>query len=301
VVYDDSWNEPPVASPERSSVASLPDYIGVVDLAFAKPDLVYPGGLDLSATGLEYRYSGQLLHGAIALLKARHPNTQVLLSIGGAVYNNWDHLDEHALMRLVKDLGADGVDLDFEPPDASCAADATQHMVCTTDRLWGEFTTRIRAVLPRPYIMTASVWSVGAFGEGVYRSAGPPSRYTGIMLAFLRSPQASQIDMLCINAYDAGPEFDPIRAFQAYRAVWPNMLAVGLEVQRTGGAGPFYSAGGAEALARVVAKDRLGAMMLYPLLATPEGPESNNRPDGRALAKALCRGMGLIGCEAPLP
>ena len=73
----------------------------------------------------------------------------------------------------------------------------------------------------------------------------------------------------------------------------------GVEIERKGGAGPFQSVEGAEALARTVAKDPLGGMMLYPLLAMPEGG-SGDAPTGSDLARALCRGLGSTGCDAEI-
>ncbi len=296
VAYHDSWNELPATSAEQSSLASLPAYITVVNLAFARPDLVYEGDLDLSRTGLEYRYSGRILLDSIALLKSRHPGTRVLLSVGGSAYENWAHFDEAAAARLVHDLGVDGIDLDFEPRDPGCIAGPDQLIRCRTDWAWSNLVARIRAVLPRPFVLTAAVWSVGAYGEDEFRGAQPGGRYTGLMLRFLRSPQAAQLDMLSIDAYDAGARFDPLQAFQAYRSVWPGMLSLGLAVQRTGGSGPFYTASEASELAHAVARDARGGMMLYPLLAVPEGPGSTSRPDGRALALAMCLGMDLSDC-----
>src|SRR5690348_797853 len=84
VAYHDSWNETPAAVADAMTLASLPAYVSVVNLAFVRPDLVYRGKLDISQTGLEYNCTGQVLRDAIALLKARHPATRVLLSVGGA-------------------------------------------------------------------------------------------------------------------------------------------------------------------------------------------------------------------------
>ena len=120
------------------------------------------------------------------------------------------------------------------------------------------------------------------------------------MMSFLRSPTASDLDLLSIDAYDAGPKFDPLEAFRAYRTVWPGALALGLAVRRRGGSGPFYSSAEAEELARQVAKDSNGSMMLYPLLAMPEGAGRAGSPTGRELAAALCRGMGRDGCDMPV-
>jgi len=301
VVYDDSWDEPALTSAAASPLASLPDYITIVDLAFVRPDLVYPGQLDLSHTGLEYRFTGNVLRDAIAMLKARRPDAKVLVSVGGAAYRNWRALNETAVAKLVHDLGADGADIDFEPSHPDCGTSTSGSRYCATDPVWPMLVQRFRTVLPRPAILTAAVWSVGAYGEGVFKDAEPSSHYTGLMLRFLRSPVAAELDMLSIDAYDAGPEFDPTQAFRAYRAVWAGPLALGLAVARRGGSGPFYSEADAELLARQVSRDPEGAMMVYPLLAEPEGARSDTLPNGRGLASSICRGMGLRGCATTEP
>jgi hypothetical protein len=271
-----------------------------VDLAFAKPDLRYDGDLDLSRTGLEYTYSGTVLRGAIALLKQRQPQTRVLLSIGGATYHGWQSLNEAAIARLVSDLGADGVDIDFEPTQPDCTTGPDQMIRCRTDAFWQTLIRRFRTVLPRPALLTAAVWSVGAYGEGRFRTSQPRSAYTGVMLSVLRSPAASQLDLLSIDAYDAGSDYNPMEAFRAYRTVWHGPLALGLEVRRRGGNGPFFLPAQAETLARDVARAG-GGMMLYPLLAVPEGVKNPDAEDGRALSMAMCRGLGLKGCDTPPP
>jgi hypothetical protein len=299
VAYHDSWNETAAASADAMSLASLPAYISVVDLAFVKPDLVYRGQLDISQTGLEYRSSGQVLHDAIALLKSRHPGTRVLLSVGGAAYTRWSALDVNALARLTYDLGADGVDIDFESRDPGCNATDAGQIHCRTDEKLDRIVRQLRSALPRPALLTAAVWSVGAYGEADFRLAQPSSRYTGFMLGLLHSRTASYLDLLSIQAYDAGPQFDPLQAWRAYRTLWHGPLALGLAVHRDGGAGPFPTEAEAEALARTVAEDPLGGMMVYPILAIPDGRGSANRPDGLGLAKAMCRGMRLMGCDSP--
>ena len=299
VAYHDSWNEWPASMPDQTSLANLPEYIDLVLLAFAKPDLTYDGNLDIAGSGLEYPMRGPVLRDAIIALKKSHPNTRVLLSVGGAAYHGWNKLALPAIVAFVRDFGLDGVDIDFEPSDPHCQAGADGRIACATDAAWDRIVGQARTALPRPMLLTASVWSVGAFGEGKFRDARPHTRYTGFMLPLLHTNRAADLDVLSINAYDAGAQFDPMEAFRAYRAVWPGRLALGVEIQRKGGAGPFQSAEQAEALARTVAKDPLGGMMLYPLLAMPEGG-SDDAPTGSDLARALCRGLGSAGCDAEI-
>jgi chitinase len=282
--------------PQETSLANLPGYIDVVLLAFAKPNLSYHGDLDITGSGLEYRMPGRVLRDAINLLKQSHRNTRVLLSVGGAAYRRWDRLAPPAIAAFVQAFGLDGVDIDFEPADPNCKVGAQGRIGCTTDMAWDRIIAQLRAAVPRPMLLTASVWSVGAFGEGNFVGSRPRTPYTGLMLHLMRMPTAADLDLVSIDAYDAGPEFDPIEAFAAYRSVWPGRLALGTEVQRAGGAGPFPSAEQAEALARAVARDPLGGMMLYPLLATPDGG-ADHLPTGSDLARALCRGLGSSACD----
>jgi chitinase len=297
VAYHDSWNEPPACLAQQTSLARLPEYIDLVLLAFAKPDAVYRGNFDISGTGLEYRMTGQVLRDAILLLKHRHAGTRVLLSVGGAAYRRWDHFNLPGIVAFVRDFGLDGMDIDYEPADPRCDIGPDSLIGCATDQMWSSIVRQTRVALRRPLLLTASVWSVGAYGEGMFGTSRPHSPYTGIMLPLLHSPRAADLDLLSINAYDAGSLFDPLEAFRAYRAVWAGPLALGLEVQWSGGAGPFQSVAEAETLAREIVKDPRGGMMLYPLLAMPEGGPAN-RPSGGVLAGALCRGMGLAGCDA---
>jgi hypothetical protein len=300
VAYHDSWNEWPASTPQQTSLAKLPAYINVVLLAFARPDAVYRGGLDVSRSGLEYQMTGRVLHDAIAMLKHNHPATAVLVSVGGAAYRGWDRTNPAAIAALVRDFDLDGVDIDYEPSDPQCSANAEGVVTCTTDQSWDEIVATLRGALPRPLLLTASAWSVGAYGEGRYRASPPRSPYSGIMLPLLRSGRASELDLISINAYDARPDFDPMESFHAYRRVWPGRLALGVEVRLRGGAGPFHSAAKAGSLAREIAKDPHGGMMLYPLLAMPYGT-SPNQPTASDLALALCRGLGLGPCTERIP
>ncbi len=294
--YHDSWNELPASSAAQTLLARLPAHVNVVMLAFARPDLAYPGGLELGGTGLEFRMHGRVLKAAVAALKARNPGTVVLLSVGGATYRRWSALDMGAVAALVRDLGLDGMDIDYEPRNPFCAG-VGGRVSCATDARWEAILRDSRAALPRPMILTASVWSVGAFGEGAFAGSLPRARHTGFSLPMLRSAHASGLDLLMINGYDAGPSFDPLESFRAYRAAWPGKLALGVAVRRRGGSGPFPTAARAEALAREVARDPLGGMMLYPLLAMPDG----GGPTASGLAAAMCRGLGMAGCSAEIP
>ncbi|MGV6875330.1 glycosyl hydrolase family 18 protein [Pseudochelatococcus sp. B33] len=302
LAYHASWYERPAATAGETTLAHIPGFVDIVALAFARPDLDYAGDLDLSGTGLEYRYSGAVLKEAVRLLKERNPGTRVVVSVGGAGWGRgWHRFDEHALARLVRDLGADGVDLDFEPEDPQCAAGGEGRIVCASCASWIDYIGRVRAVMPRPLLLTVPAWSVGAYGEGRFAADGPRSQWTGSMLGVLRSSAAREIDIVSIMAYDAGPLYDPDRAFAAYRAVWKGPLLQGIAVRPADPGSPAPTPGDVARRMAVVREDPQGGAMLYALRLCP--PEEACPPDAddRALARVLCRTMQREGCDAPIP
>lgn len=300
IAYHESWFERPATGPAATTLSVVPDYVSIVALAFARPDLVYAGDLNLALTGLSYQFHGGILKDAIAQLKRRHPATRVVVSVGGSGFaEGWNRYDPVALARLVQDLGADGVDLDYEPANAGCAPRGdTGRIACNSDAAWLDLVARTRAALPRPYLLTIPAWSNGAFGEGKWRDTPPGGPYRGVMLNLLRSALAGEIDLVSIMAYDTGPVFDPVAAYQAYREAWPGALALGVQVPPSLQGGPDWNLAMIEQqFAAATAADPQAGAMLYGLLAHPPAP----LPDGRAMAQGICRALGLPRCETRLP
>jgi len=303
MTFHESWRERPATGPYAASLAAVPGYVNLVALAFARPDMTYRGDLDLSGTGLSYSFSGEILRGAVAELKRRNPRTRVLVSVGALDASRWRRLDEAAVARLVRDIGADGVDIDFEPADPGCRPGPSGRVACTSDAAWIDYVQRFRRVLPRPYILSVDGWSVGAYGEGAFRDARPTgSRYTGEMLGLLRSPAARLVDLVIVCGYDVGPGFDPETAAAAYRAHWSGPLVLGVQTPFKGAGGPFYTLAETEALARRL-HERFGAgMMVYSLLEpTDPAVRAKEHNGGRRLVQAACRGLGLRACNTLMP
>ncbi|WAC25928.1 glycoside hydrolase family 18 protein [Ancylobacter sp. SL191] len=295
LAYQASWYEPPAQDGAATTLARLPAALTHVALAFVKPDLAYTGGLELAGTGLQYPFSGAVLKDAIAALKARAPATRVLLAVGGATYGGWDRLDTGALARLVTDLGADGVDIDYEPTQPACLI-RTGWVACASDATFISLVRRLRDALPRPYILSIAGWSVGAYGEGAFANAPPPSPWRGSMIALLRAPEAAMLDLVAIMSYDAGPHYQPLEAFRAYRSLWKGPLALGIPVLPPTQGEKRVTLAGTAALMAALKPDPLGGAMLYALNLTPPGPPGPDNPDASALTTAICIGLELEGC-----
>ncbi|MDI4666066.1 hypothetical protein K9U40_17315 [Xanthobacter autotrophicus] len=302
LAYLASWTEVATGDPAKTLLARLPGTMSHVALGFVKPDLIYAGDLDLSRTGLAFPFSGTVLKGAIAALKANHPDTKVLLAVGGWGYFGWDARDFRALAHLVRDLGADGVDLDYETADSGCARTPDGRIACADDARAIAVLADLRVALPRPYVVSLAGWSVGAYGEGAFAASQPRyGPYVGMMRAVLKSEAAQGLDLVSVMSYDAGPNFQPLEAFRAYRSLWPGPLALGIQVMPPEAGGPRFTVERTVRLLQEVLSDPKAGAMLYGLGLVPPGPTGPDNPDYRSLARAICVSLDRAGCAAPVP
>jgi chitinase len=84
-------------------------YTNVVIVSFVRPDCTYTKGrLALAGTGLDFSSDGPVVKNAIAILKSAHPNTRVLLAVGGATYTNFAGMNTQCIKDMVDDFGFDG-------------------------------------------------------------------------------------------------------------------------------------------------------------------------------------------------
>lgn len=299
VAYLASWYEPEAARGAQTTLARLHPAIDLLILGFARPDAIYPPDGELRGSGLEFRFPTAVLRQGIRLAKARNPRLKVLLAVGGANYRRWDRLDVAALARLVGELGADGIDLDYEPGEPGCDR-RDGRIACRSDASWRDLVGRFRAVLPRPHLLTVPGWSVGAYGEGRWTQSRPGSPWTGSMLTLLRSPEAAQIDLVSIMAYDAGPSFDPVEAYAAYRHYWKGPLALGFQVMPSAVPGPRTTLDAVDRqIAGIRALDPRAGAMLYALNETPPGSVGPDNPDAPLLLQQICRSFGRASCGRP--
>lgn len=302
LAYLAGWTEVKTEQPGKTLMARLPGYVSHVALGFVKPDLAYAGDLDLSGTGLQLPYSGKVLKEAVALLKLRHPRVRVLLAVGGWGYFGWDARNFDALARLVKDLGADGVDLDYETADAGCVRTPDGRIACADDARSVAVLKDLRRALPRPFMVSLAAWSVGAYGEGRFATAEPRyGPFVGMMLAMLRAPEAAGIDLVSIMSYDAGPLYRPEEAFRAYRHYWKGPLALGIAVLPSEAGGARFTVERTAKLLTGVLSDPQAGAMLYGLGIEPPGAPGPDNPDYRSLALTICVTLALDDCGEPMP
>lgn len=295
VGYFQTWSEVNTTDPLQTQIANLPPYVTQVMISFFKPDSTYSGGLTFEGTGLLFRSSPSVMKEAIRILKQRNPATSVFLSVGGATFDNWAGLNAPAAALFVEEFGLDGIDVDFEPRGADCQSNPTTGLIsCATDNLYIQSVTNLRNALPQEKQLSAAVWSVGAYGEGVFANALPQGGYTGVSINMLRSV-GGLLNSLNIMAYDAGTSFNPKQAYEAYASLYSGPMALGMEVALEAWGDHVISMREVVDLSTFVKRVGGSGMMLWSL----QKP-ADEGPTAQQISQEVCTIFGLEDCMAPL-
>lgn len=187
-VYFQTWSEPWVNESSKMTLSNLDTRIKVVYLAFANPQGTYTAG-SFAGTGLGFSMDFNVVQGAISILKSR--GVTVMLSVGGGTYPFAGN-PPCPMVNLATDLGCDGIDIDCE------------------NGAWGPVVELYKKHTLLK--ISAAVWSTGAFEATMTKDL---SKY--IELA----------DWINIMAYDAGNDYSPLDAYQAYKKLYTKKIYVG--------------------------------------------------------------------------
>lgn len=225
-IYYPTWNSPWVSDAEKMDLSKLnEEYVGLthVYLSFCKPDLSYSKGQrHFSGTGLEFSMTWQVVYDAIKILQSK--GVKVLLAVGGASYwSNFKNLNVNSLFDLCNDLDVDGIDVDYEVMGQP--VEFTSAVFKSND-----CRTRLQKIKNRKILLTIVGFSVGAFTSN--------GGWGGLNLDVL-AKAGDIIDIVNLMAYDAGPpsDYDPIKAFDAYRRLYNGVICMGFEIGTPGWGG----------------------------------------------------------------
>ena len=294
VGYYQSWSEGWTLDAESTQLANLPPYVTQVAVSFFKPDSTYSGGLTWEGTGLGFSMPPEVIKTSISILKTRNPGTKVLLSVGGATYDNWAQLNADAAVAFVDEFGLDGIDIDFEPRGADCQKNVTTGKIsCATDSLYIDTVTKFRSALGSR-MLTAAVFSVGAYGEGIYSDAQPQGGYTGCSINMLTSV-GYMLDSLNIMAYDAGVLFNPKEAYSAYTSLFSGPIQLGMQVAREAWGDHVISNREVVDLSTFVRDNGGSGMMLWSLQK-----QNEEGPSAQQISTTVCMIFSLPQCMDPL-
>ena len=169
LAYFPSWSENWAGEGGNSKFRSIPSYVNVVFLSFAKPNMRYEkGSYDISATGIQTPYGGFTLLESINALNNK--GIKVILSVGGETYwvgglaetPNADCFDinyQH-IKDFLDDFNIAGIDWDYEPNGQISILSEQFHI-----NKFIEFITKSRAIMPKgEYLIACAPSGVGALG-----------------------------------------------------------------------------------------------------------------------------------------
>eukprot|EP00887_Chlorella_sp_A99_P003179 scaffold9.g3179.t1 len=243
--YYQTWSDPWTSNPATSRLATLPPYVNLVILAFMQPDCAsYPGGITFQGTGIQFSSDAQaraVVNQSIALLKKNNPNTKVVVAVGGC------------------SSSAAGV---------SCATDAEFERVIRA----------LRAALPRPALLSAAAWSIGAYGQGAWLSSQPSGDHTG----------------MSVMSYDASNLYNVTEGYDAYRSLFPTgQILMGIEVPPEAWGGHVTSITEVNSICSYVKAHGGNGLMLWSL-------QKGGTPSAADISAAACTCLGLPSCGTRL-
>ncbi|MBA4493905.1 glycosyl hydrolase family 18 protein [Paenactinomyces guangxiensis] len=257
VAYASTWN----TSLYDLTPGNIPNYITNVNLAFARPDTTYQKGsyeFDQAVAGFEFvegattsngqkkltPQQAQDLRNHIAALKAR--GTEVWVSVGGWAYSQgsqWSNFNAQRVVDLALDLGASGIDIDWESSGSSCNKLEASQFQCTKDgEIAGIITSLYNEIHSRGVNLKISIagWSTGAyyvkgtpFEEGKVQWGSP---FGGTMYRVVKD-HGDKIDFINLMSYDAGDYYDPREGYESYRAIYNGPINMGMEIAPEGSGG----------------------------------------------------------------
>lgn len=254
-VYHQTWSSPWQSDPSKLDFINLNSKITHLIFSFINPNCSYiKGSNSWSGSGVSFSSDFSVIKAGIALLKKNNPNIKVQFAVGGATYSFpsstviGSHLE--SIRDFIDDIGADGIDLDFEETDSSKFASILK------------FATNV--FKSSSYILSVASWSVGCYGTGSYKNSLPSSAHTGMNLSGIQT-YGNQLAYINLMSYDAGDTYSPTEAFDSVRSVYSGPIAMGFEVGTQGWGGHLLSQQELSSSIAHVKKDQKGGIMIWSL------------------------------------
>ncbi len=310
VGYFETWMARATWESATYSLAKIPAYVGIIPIAFAKPDSTYTAdSYNYTGAGLGITATKDVTLGAIKLAQAK--GQKLLLSVGGATYPNFGAINVPALMSLVKDLGIDGIDLDYEADTSGCSNLNTNSLSCPTDSQMINIINQLRSGLDqiqastgRKMYLTAAVWSIGAYGTPGYPTTqyGPVGSKTALWVNPLKQV-GSKFDMLFLMSYDAGNAsttgYRPLDALKAYKALYSGPVYLGVEVPPEAWGGNVTTPD--QALSYASSAVQLGGAGTMIWALQLQGNANGIAVNSMSYLQPICRLYNLPNCDQAIP
>ncbi|KAL0476779.1 hypothetical protein AKO1_002768 [Acrasis kona] len=294
--YFQSWTAGWASDPAKHSIARMPPYVTIINIAFARWNLQYnKGQRTFGGTGIDFSSDFNTVAGAIKLYKEK-TGGKVLLSVGGATYTDFKSANFKAAADIVEDLGIDGIDIDYEPAGGACSW-ATGGNSCPGDNDLVWLIENYRRALPSPKLLTAAGWSTGAFGYDRFPSDRYKANIKGANFGLFINPLkkvGQLLDAIFIMSYDASNDLPVTETLEAYRGLYKGALLIGVEVPPEAWGGHVLNMGEVENFINYGKQHNGQGIMLWSI-------QKQGNPSPTQVGQAVCRGLGLSGCDQQLP
>lgn len=198
-----------------------------------------------------------------------------------------------AIRLFVDTFGLDGVDIDYEPSMAGCSIPpAVPAVKCAIDTEFIRVVRELRTALPRPFLLSSAVWSIGAYGQGAWVNSQPQGDHSGQSINMLAAV-GEQLDILNVMSYDAGPTFSPQESYDAYRSLFWGQILMGVEVPPEAWGGHVITVAKAQEISGYVRAHGGDGMMIWSL-------QKSGTPSAQTLSTAVCTTLGMGNCTDAL-
>lgn len=257
VTYAGTWN----TSIYDLATANIPNYITNLHLSFVRPDTAYQKGsyaFDQGVAGFEFVEGAATNNGQKSftaqqatdlrniITALRNRGTQVWISVGGWTYSQggqWTNFNASHVVALAQDLGASGVDIDWESSSSSCNKLDDANFSCSKD---GEIAGIISGLYSEIQARNAGLGiSIAGWSTGAYYAKGSPfeegkvqwgSPFGGTLYNLVKN-QGSKLTYINLMSYDAGDYYDPREGYESYRAIYNGPINMGMEISPEGAGG----------------------------------------------------------------
>jgi chitinase len=293
--YYQSWSAKYSSNGLDHSLSQIPAYVTYILVSFATPNSNYKkGSFSWDGTGLNFCSDFNVVKEAIAWAKKNKPNQKFLLSVGGATYP-WNAPNYQGIVDLIDDLGMDGVDIDYEN-QASCSGVDTADIKCSTDLDIISIIDNLKMKITPDKLVTAAVWSVGAYGSLNYPNSKfpPQAPNAGMWINPLRT-SGMKLDHIFIMSYDASPVYSPIDAFDAYQSIFKGKIHIGLEVPPEAWGGNVLTVENSQKYADHVVNKNGEGIFIWSLQKSTQGVNS------MTFLQPICKIFNLTGCDENIP
>lgn len=195
------------------------------------------------------------------------------------------------------DLGLDGINIDFQDP-STCLIVNNSSIKCSTGNIIMIIIDNLKPFLLGK-LLTDSTSSTGAYGLNGYplekSNIGPGRDNCGMWINHLTMKSGTSLDKIYIMSFNEDSSFNPQDSFNAYRAIFKNKIAVGIEVPPEARGNNVLTVESAKNYANFISTQRDAGIFIWSL------HKGNTTANSFTFLSPICDIFKLPNCTSPIP